>query len=129
MNSRGKLKNLLFSLVKNCCIIDTQSGTNLHHNSTSQSHHQEAIQFRAAENVINQDHELGSNHGPPDSQDDRLVVELARSLSILFDLKEKEALSVNLISSSSIRCKTTKLVCHLGREGWVSLSTKKKRCL
>ena len=37
--------------------------------------HQEAIQFRAAEKEIDQDHGLGSNHGPPDSQADSLVVE------------------------------------------------------
>ena len=56
--------------------FDTWGWDNLYHNITSQSHRQEAIQFRAAENVIDQDHELGSKHRPPDSQTDTLAVEL-----------------------------------------------------
>ena len=35
--------------------FDTCCRTNPHHNIASQSHHQEAIKFRVAENVINQD--------------------------------------------------------------------------
>ena len=56
---------------------------NPHHNITSRSHRQEAIQFRAAENVIDQDSGLGSNHRISDSQADTLAVELSRSLQSL----------------------------------------------
>lgn len=48
--------------------FDTRDGTNPYYNITSQFHHKEAIQFQAAENMINQDYELGSENEPPDSQ-------------------------------------------------------------
>ena len=58
--------------------FDTRGGTTLI--TTLLHDHQEAIQFRAAENVKDKDHGLGSNHVPPDLQTDSLVVELSRSL-------------------------------------------------
>ena len=57
--------------------FDTRGRDNPHHNITSRSRNQEAIQFRAAEDVI--DHGLGSNHGPPDSQADPLSIKLSHS--------------------------------------------------
>ena len=61
----GDLANIAQDLMH---YFDTRGGTTLI--TTLLLDHQEAIQLRAAENVIDQDHRLGSNHGPPDSQAD-----------------------------------------------------------
>ena len=69
----GDLKSVAQDLLH---YFDTRSGeTNPHHNITSRSHYQEAIQFQAPENVIDQAHGLGSNHGPPDSQANTLAID------------------------------------------------------
>ena len=48
-----------------CCIILTLGAKHVpYHNIAFQSHYQEAIQFKAAKNVIDQDYRLDSNHGP-----------------------------------------------------------------
>ena len=56
--------------------FDTRGGTTLI--TTLPLNHQEAIRILAAENVIDKDHGLGSNYGPPDLQTDTLAVELSR---------------------------------------------------
>ena len=53
---------------KTCCLILTLSGgTNSPNNITDLSQHQEAIQFRNAEKMIDQDYELGLSHRSPDA--------------------------------------------------------------
>ena len=63
--------------------LNTRWRVNPHHKINYRFHYQEAIQFQAAENVIEKDHGLGSNHGTPDLQTDSLAVELSNSLILM----------------------------------------------